>query len=82
MIKEIYRGSGMTELICIEGGKMTTKTYIKLMSRILAMYLMILPISMIGIERPQKGVIAAGVVSAMYLIICCVADRNREEASD
>ena len=61
---------------------MTTKTYIKVMSRILAMYLMLLPISCIGIKEPSKGVIAAGGVSAIYLIICCVADGNREGESD
>lgn len=56
--------------------------YLKIMSRILAAYLFLLPISMIGIERPSKAIIVVGAVSFFYLITCSVADGNREDESD
>lgn len=59
---------------------METKAYIKLMSRIAAIYLILLPISCIGIKVPSKGSIVAGVAALSYLIVCYVADR--EDTSD
>ena len=53
---------------------MKTKTFAKLMSRIAAIYLMLLPVSCIGIKAPSKGAIAAGTVALLYLIVCYAAD--------
>lgn len=50
------------------------KMFTKLMSRILAVYLMLLPISCIGIKAPSKVSIVAGTVSLLYLIVCYAAD--------
>lgn len=53
---------------------MKAKEFAKLMSRIAAVYLMLLPISCIGIKAPSKGAIAAGTVALLYLIVCYAAD--------
>ena len=61
---------------------MKTKVFVKLMSRILAVYLMLLPISCIGIKAPSKGAIVAGTVSLLYLIVCYAADGRKEKNAD
>lgn len=56
--------------------------YLKIMSRILAAYLFLLPISMIGIEHPSKAIIVVGAVSLFYLIVCGIADARTEKGAD
>lgn len=61
---------------------MKAKEFAKLMSRISAIYMILLPVSCIGIKAPSKGAIVAGTVSLLYLIVCYAADGSREDTSD
>ena len=58
------------------------KMYLKLMTRVLAVYLFLLPISKIGIAEPSKATIVAGAVSLFYLIVCGIADGIDKNSAD
>jgi hypothetical protein len=58
------------------------KMYLKIMSRVLATYLFLLPISKIGIAEPSKATIVAGMVSLFYLIVCGIADGIDKNSAD
>ena len=58
------------------------KMYLKLMTRVLAVYLFLLPISKIGIAEPSKPTIVAGAVSLFYLIVCGIADGIDKNSAD
>ena len=56
--------------------------YLKIMTRVLATYLFLLPISKVGIAAPSKATIVAGMVSLFYLIVCGIADARNEKGAD
>ena len=58
------------------------KMYLKLMTRVLAVYLFLLPISKIGIAEQSKATIVAGMVSLFYLIVCGIADGRNKKGTD
>lgn len=58
------------------------KMYLKIMTRVLAVYLFLLPISKVGIAAPSKVNIVAGAVSLFYLIVCGIADGRTEKDAD
>ena len=58
------------------------KMYLKIMTRVLATYLFLLPISKIGIAEPSKATIVAGMVSLFYLIVCGIADGRNKKGAD